>query len=78
MHVKTCTHTNTHTDMYTHTLCSLPSTYLTRGEDLPRLVVADPVEVEGAEEGRVRTDRGLLPEERYLPLGMEKVFHLED
>ena len=40
------------------------------------MVVADPVEVEGAEEGGVGPDWGLLPEEGHFTLGMKKVIHL--
>ena len=40
------------------------------------MVVADPVEVEGAEEGGVGPDWGLLPEEGHFSLRVEKVIHL--
>ena len=42
------------------------------------MVVADPVEVEGAEEGGVSPDWGLLTEERHFALGVEKIIHLRE
>ena len=42
------------------------------------MVVADPVEVEGAEEGGVGPDWGLLTKQRHLSLGVEKIIHLRE
>ena len=40
------------------------------------MVTADPVEVEGAEEGGVSPDWSLLTKQRHFALGVKKIFHL--
>ena len=65
--------------LYLNTLeCSFPRSYLTWSENFPWLVAADPVEIEGAEEGGVGPDWSLLTEEWHFALRVKEVFHLRE